>query len=102
MDIWPSIVLIFILIFVNAFFAMSEIAIISINSQKMKRLACLLYTSGLCKLLPEREQGCIRTRHKEPPFARAARARAPMRGNDMVRPAAKGGAAFLSDFTTLL
>ena len=39
MDIWPSIVLIFILIFVNAFFAMSEIAIISINSQKMKRLA---------------------------------------------------------------
>ena len=39
MDIWPSIVLIFMLIFVNAFFAMSEIAIISINSQKMKRLA---------------------------------------------------------------
>ena len=36
MDIWPSIVLIFMLIFVNAFFAMSEIAIISINSQKMK------------------------------------------------------------------
>lgn len=39
MNIWPSIVLIGILIFVNAFFAMSEIAIISINTQKMKRLA---------------------------------------------------------------
>ena len=39
MDIWPSIVLIGILVFINAFFAMSEIAIISINTQKMKRLA---------------------------------------------------------------
>lgn len=39
MDVWPSILLILILIGVNAFFAMSEIAIISINSQKMKRLA---------------------------------------------------------------
>ena len=39
MDVWPSILLIIILIGINAFFAMSEIAIISINTQKMKRLA---------------------------------------------------------------
>lgn len=39
MDIWPSILLILVLIGINAFFAMSEIAIISINTQKMKRLA---------------------------------------------------------------
>ncbi|HIV86542.1 MAG TPA: DUF21 domain-containing protein, partial [Candidatus Pygmaiobacter gallistercoris] len=39
MDVWPSILLIFVLIGINAFFAMSEIAIISINTQKMKRLS---------------------------------------------------------------
>jgi len=39
MNVWPSILLIFALIGVNAFFAMSEIAILSVNQQKMKRLA---------------------------------------------------------------
>lgn len=39
MDILPSILLLLCLIGVNAFFAMSEIAIISINTQKMKHLA---------------------------------------------------------------
>ncbi|MEG0804468.1 MAG: CNNM domain-containing protein, partial [Pygmaiobacter sp.] len=39
MDVWPSILLLFVLIGVNAFFAMSELAIISVNTQKMKHLA---------------------------------------------------------------
>ena len=39
MDVWPSIILLFILVLINAFFAMSEIAIISVNTQKMKHLA---------------------------------------------------------------
>ncbi|MCI6640916.1 MAG: hemolysin family protein [Pygmaiobacter massiliensis] len=39
MDIVPTLLLLVLLIGVNAFFAMSEIAIISINTQKMKKLA---------------------------------------------------------------
>ena len=38
MDGWP-LVLLFILILVNAFFSMSEIAIISLNDTKLKKLA---------------------------------------------------------------
>lgn len=39
MDTVPSLLLLVVLIGVNAFFAMSEIAIISVNTQKMKHLA---------------------------------------------------------------
>ena len=34
-----QIVILFVLIFVNAFFAMSEIAVISLNDNKMKKMA---------------------------------------------------------------
>ena len=39
MGIAPTVLLLFLLIGVNAFFAMSEFAIVSINTQKMKHLA---------------------------------------------------------------
>lgn len=39
MDVWPSILLIFALIGVNAYFAMSEMAIVSINNPKIRKLA---------------------------------------------------------------
>ena len=38
-EVLPKILLLFILILVNAFFAMSEIAIISLNDNKMQKLA---------------------------------------------------------------
>ena len=39
LDIILKLVLLFVLIFFNAFFAMSEIAIISLNDTKMQKLA---------------------------------------------------------------
>ena len=38
-NIWFYIVLLVVLILINAFFAMSEIAVISLNAAKIKRMA---------------------------------------------------------------
>ena len=43
-------VILLVLILINAFFAMSEIAIVTFNDNKLKRMACLLYTS-FCRIV---------------------------------------------------